>query len=482
MPSFNWNAAPFIPSSSFAGPPPSLRESPESLPTIVTVLNLPTDVGPTELKKLIDSIVETSFPEEDCEYEIADFDPESGAQLAIGDIEFCHNLVNTLNGYEWLGSIIDAKVEPRSTGPLERQWTSWPQVSIPPMMYTPYFYPQATPPFVPPPPPPQRFLSRRTSSNKSLEQNSNMSLEQKSDQNSSRKSSRSSVFESKKNSVLLMSSMGLQAEKKPVPPFIVNMIGNHEAETTKDASKDNDFMYINEADEQYKVNPRRLFIGNVPYSSSWLSLKLFLLSRTKALEPDTQLAILRVEIPTHQPDLLLGDFSWNKSRGFAIVTTGDRQTSAKLIELFDNVDFEGRLLTVRYDRYPDFNNYTAQTKLDPVLYTSYPQHMLNYMAFERNQYHQKMYYGDDFMSPYFVQQYGFAPPPNKSVFKRPSAALNITSENVPVAKNAKESTVEEIKFRNGQKIMSEDEKARDLISTFEKLGHPNGSKDDKNLY
>ncbi|KGQ92514.1 hypothetical protein MEU_03047 [Candida albicans P37005] len=127
-------------------------------------------------------------------------------------------------------------------------------------------------------------------------------------------------------------------------------------------------------DEVIKVNPKRLFIGNVPYNSTWTSLKNFLITKSLELEPDNNISIHRVEIPTqqilrhdpyflyhqHRGQMVGGPTFINKSRGFAIVRTGDRESSEKLIQMFDNVEFEGRLLTVRFDRYPDFNNYTVQ--------------------------------------------------------------------------------------------------------------------------
>ena len=53
-------------------------------------------------------------------------------------------------------------------------------------------------------------------------------------------------------------------------------------------------------DEVIKVNPKRLFIGNVPYNSTWTSLKNFLITKSLELEPDNNISIHRVEIPTQQ--------------------------------------------------------------------------------------------------------------------------------------------------------------------------------------
>ncbi|KAG7664730.1 uncharacterized protein J8A68_001755 [[Candida] subhashii] len=178
-----------------------------------------------------------------------------------------------------------------------------------------------------------------------------------------------------------------------VPPFVMNMLQEHSDSSSKlestaiDASHSQEtedfteFIYIpaGEGDDPEKliqVNPCRLFMGNIPYSSNWASLKNFLVTRSNQLDPTCNLSIIRVEIPTQsivyqlrakdnyqhpspyvpptRPQIL------RKSRGFAIVTTGNRETSEKLIEMFDNVEFEGRSLTVRYDKFPRFNNYPIQ--------------------------------------------------------------------------------------------------------------------------
>ena len=138
---------------------------------------------------------------------------------------------------------------------------------------------------------------------------------------------------------------------------------------TDDVTDTTNFPKGENSDNLIKVNARRLFVGNVPYSSNWTSLKNFLINKSNELEPDTNISILRVEIPVHQvprsePYYMFpigrGLASATKSKGFAIVTTGDRHSSEKLIELLNNVEFEGRSLTVRYDKYPEYNNYVMQ--------------------------------------------------------------------------------------------------------------------------
>ncbi|KAK6459605.1 uncharacterized protein RJT20DRAFT_17468 [Scheffersomyces xylosifermentans] len=297
--------------------------------------------------------------------------------------------------------------------------------------------------------PPRQYSSRRSSSSKSFE---------------SRKTSRTNSFTSK-NSISSASTTSLSggssganvstgyANKQPVPHFIMNMVNNRSksksGDSTLDDSSENSpttedrvdlgdeqsisledrdvqqgdelerneeveynpdqeppFIFIRDEEEGeiIKVNPCRLFIGNVPYSSNWASLKKFMVTRSRELDPTANISILRVEIPMqsispgstsvgsedgyqaymrtqrsasfdesfyghsnpiqgdihHQIQPILPQPLLSKSRGFAIVTTGNRQSSDKLIEMFDNMEFEGRSLTVRYDKFPDYNNYVIQ--------------------------------------------------------------------------------------------------------------------------
>lgn len=77
----------------------------------------------------------------------------------------------------------------------------------------------------------------------------------------------------------------------------------------------------------------RLFIGNIPYSTQWQELKDFL---RKAGE------ISRVEIPEN---------SDGRAKGFAIATYQSRETASAAIAQFNGVEFQGRELTVRFDKY-----------------------------------------------------------------------------------------------------------------------------------
>lgn len=273
---------------------------------------------------------------------------------------------------------------------------------------------------------------------------------------------------------------------------------------------DSHFMYVKGEEEDYKVNTRKLFIGNVPFSSNWMSLKKFLVTKSNEIEPGNDLQILRVEIPMQTTEGMYGmdQFSMtSKSRGFAIVTTGNKETSSKLIEMFDTVEFEGRPLTVRFDRFPEFSNYNIQSTKPGFGY--HGPSMLNYLAFERNLYQQKMYYGAPQQgNPGYAPYYNNAPSPlfdhglNRGyrfknldkklvssagaapVSSAPSTATvnsaanmsttstKITASNVPVAKETvqKEDSPEEIRFKKNQQILNDEEKARDLVIAFKNLG------------
>lgn len=239
---------------------------------------------------------------------------------------------------------------------------------------------------------------------------------------------------------------------KPLPPFIMNLVnkGSHSSEPTSsdEISKDspdastgpeisknlNSTNVDNYDIDDAKVNPCRLFIGNIPFSSTWMSLKNFLIERAEEIEPGNNIEILRVEIPMQIPSMhsnpsgasgsrVNSGTSLHKyksrrslsnspemvkmrlpdptfqgkgmSRGFAIVTTANKESLDKLIRYFDNVDFEGRSLTVRYDKYPDFNNYVLQ-QLNPGQSNrrNTKPSVISNLAFERNLFQQQFYYSN----------------------------------------------------------------------------------------
>lgn len=232
---------------------------------------------------------------------------------------------------------------------------------------------------------------------------------------------------------------------KPSPPFLVNMAKRESsipprapqsAESSPGTDTEDLFSVADDEGNPIKVNPRRLFVGNIPFNSTWPALKNFLITKAEEIEPGNKIDILRVEIPMQQPRDVPKDVSKlnsyqfltllsqqlqeksgpstpemaratsipngptrSLSRGFAIVTTANKLSLEKIIKFFDNAEFEGRTLTVRYDRFPDFNNYVLQQ-----LYPSNRNHnkpaFLSNLAFERNSFQQKFYYGFAPVVPY----------------------------------------------------------------------------------
>ncbi|KAG5363442.1 33 kDa ribonucleoprotein [Yarrowia sp. B02] len=89
------------------------------------------------------------------------------------------------------------------------------------------------------------------------------------------------------------------------------------------------------------IDKQRLFVGNIPFATTWYELKAHLGS----VGP-----VAHVEIQTND----VGD-----SLGFALVTFEDEETARKAIDLFDGKMFEGRALKVHYDRVPPRKHYGA---------------------------------------------------------------------------------------------------------------------------
>lgn len=213
-----------------------------------------------------------------------------------------------------------------------------------------------------------------------------------------------------------------------VPPFLMNFVSKGKYDNQVGELID----ITDEDGSTYKVNSCRLFVGNIPFSLTWSGLRTFLVNKSQELEPDNDIEILRVEIPMHTSIPSNGRYNTSRhplvakkegdltnidesetsdtdssqvpqtqpsnqayprtmSRGFAIVTTGNKESSDKLIKYFEGMEFEGRNLTVRYDRFPDFNNYQLQQL--------FPNHnkdkALTTLAFERNSIQQKFYYGNN---------------------------------------------------------------------------------------
>lgn len=78
---------------------------------------------------------------------------------------------------------------------------------------------------------------------------------------------------------------------------------------------------------------RQLYVNNIPFKTSWQDLKDLFREAGN---------VLRVDILT---------FDDNKSRGSAIVQFEDEKDAKCAIEKFDKYDFNGRIISVRYDRY-----------------------------------------------------------------------------------------------------------------------------------
>ncbi len=92
--------------------------------------------------------------------------------------------------------------------------------------------------------------------------------------------------------------------------------------------------------DSYKhVDPKRIFIGNVPFTSTFESLREFFQSSKECGEG------LKDLVMQHQVN---GNF-----RGFAIGVTESQDDSVALIKEFNGKTFEGRELTVRFDKLPD---------------------------------------------------------------------------------------------------------------------------------
>lgn len=238
---------------------------------------------------------------------------------------------------------------------------------------------------------------------------------------------------SRRSSRLVSRQNSVNGSYKPTPPFLLNMVKLPETADTTPDSEDLGLITIEDDEGNIiRANPKRLFVGNIPFNSTWPALKNFLILKAEEIEPGNDIDILRVEIPMQQPRDTGNDISKlnlyqfltllsqqlqdksasptpelpransvpgtgptrGLSRGFAIVTTANKKSLDKIIEYFDNVDFEGRTLTVRYDRFPDFNNYVLQQLYPSNKNGGGKPAILSNLAFERNSFQQKFYYGN----------------------------------------------------------------------------------------
>lgn len=266
----------------------------------------------------------------------------------------------------------------------------------------------------------------------------------------------------------LLSRQNSVGSYKPPPPFLLGMV---RSETESELEDDGLIAVDDEDGNLHRVNPRRLFVGNIPFNSTWPALKNFLISKAEEIEPGNDIDILRVEIPMQQPrespDLLkLNSYQLltsllqqlqgeptnmaegprqppagrGLSRGFAIVTTANQTSLEKLIKYFDNVDFEGRSLTVRFDRFPDFNNYVLQQLFSGNKHSAPKSSFLTNMAVERNSFHHKFYYSN----------FNMGKPPRR---------LEISVDDLA-------RLVGEIEHQMQRGEVSDAEKARELVNSF----------------
>lgn len=87
-----------------------------------------------------------------------------------------------------------------------------------------------------------------------------------------------------------------------------------------------------------KVRPeddgRLLYVGNIPWRSSWQDIK----DHFKEVG-----AVIRVDIPV--------DRETRRSRGFATVLYETKDDAARAIEKLNNTEMGGRPITVRYDQF-----------------------------------------------------------------------------------------------------------------------------------
>ncbi|RCK58192.1 hypothetical protein Cantr_06209 [Candida viswanathii] len=395
---------PIVRKSTTAASPTDFNATP--VPYHMVITNIPGHVNESDLAQLISSRVGISGGTFEVDQFVPEHDNTITAILKVPDLATSNKIITALHDTEWEGKLLQITVTVEEDQPVTYHQTLHPHDSRLSGNYN----------FGQPIPPAENYwkplLSRNTSasSNHTLSHRSSSLDSRRTFSRTTSKSSVSSLgIPSKRNSQSSSISSDPLNSKKPVPSFIMNMIqGNdgpgpdrnysiegglqeedeseakeHKQEHTDqedgNADDEEDFIWVpatEEGEEQVedsnnliKVNAKRLFIGNVPYSSNWSSLRNFLVNKANEWEPDNNISILRVEIPVQQVPrndsyyMFLanrGFASTPKSRGFAIVTTGDRHSSQKLIDLFNNTDFEGRSLTVRYDKFPEFNNYVMQ--------------------------------------------------------------------------------------------------------------------------
>lgn len=547
---YNKNANPFYPIS-------------YNYPYFVRFSNLPLDINESHLKNLLDSIIMNNFDESIShlnQYKIVEFNNSNvhnDKQNCFAIIEILHwdfgvKLSELMNGYEWLLTQLEAHIITndmydsfryssldRSNSYYGGYYPNFPYTPVAPMNYNYIPSPQQSA---------QMFQIPQQSSYASSYM--------------SRRSSKSS--ESRRNSRNSTSS------SRPLPSFITNLVNENTSDSDgkSDTASDNnlpttsEFIVVkNDEGQSIKVNPCRLFIGNIPFSSTWTTLKNFLVLKSEEIEPGNNIQILRVEIPMQlltsqhnsntmpNPGLNVNLNKLNNyqflssfisgnidnlvggrmedtntqqtrglSRGFAIVTTGNKESLDKLIEYFDNVEFENRSLTVRYDKFPDFNNYILQQLNTDNNRNNFKEPSISSLAFERNLFQQKIYYGNPgfpsmvngympypvyYNNPMYYPAMNYAGPISNHTLYAPlvpnvqppqssnytSSPLNeyrhtqphkyslsnISRHDIPRNKANSNTPTEPKNSRTPRKTedtlnLSDDEKVRELVNSFRSLG------------
>lgn len=479
----------------------SESDSESLFPTLINFSCIPLSVSQLEFVEFL----ETKFPNAESHFSLINYQPFrffdgeinkdiqfNTCMILVNDYQIANDIIDTLHGLEWLNNELDVKAMPMY---IPMNYFYYPIASSPLTPNTPPFIPNQgfnsvnapfnksgqnlknnrsgsfgtiAPPghqlqypypqqFIQPPLPhlvnPHGMLGRSASLHGSTTTNNavNAHNARSSPNLNSHSSSRSSSLSSTtSNGPLASSNNGTQSG---TPQFLLNFVENSKdssssAVTAQNSKESTDLNYIIVNDDDgnpIKVNPCRVFIGNIPFSSTWSNLKQFLITKCEEFEPDNDISILRVEIPMHSNSVNSSQvFKFNSyqnkdldeinetnevndsgsptelvdpkkvtnntkkleshpkdqqpfpkalSRGFAIVTTGNKESSEKIIEYFDGVEFEGRNLTVRFDKFPEYNNYALQ-QLNPQTFKE--KNTLSHLAFERNSFQQKFYYGNMF--------------------------------------------------------------------------------------
>ncbi|RPA74854.1 hypothetical protein BJ508DRAFT_312535 [Ascobolus immersus RN42] len=95
---------------------------------------------------------------------------------------------------------------------------------------------------------------------------------------------------------------------------------------------------VNIANGVVEIEPRGIFIGNVPFNTTWMELKDHLRAAGN---------ILRCDVP---------HFADGKPRGYAVALFETPKEAKEAVALFDGTPFAGRALRVRLDRFCETKN------------------------------------------------------------------------------------------------------------------------------